>query len=43
MKKLINKPEDVVSEELEGIVVAHSGPGQSPLRPQFRLRGRMLL
>jgi dihydroxyacetone kinase len=28
MKKLINKPEDVVLEELKGIEIAHPDPGR---------------
>ena len=38
MKKLINKPEDVVREELEGIVYAHSDLVKVHYDPNFIVR-----
>jgi phosphoenolpyruvate---glycerone phosphotransferase subunit DhaK len=38
MKKLINKPEDVVREELEGIVVAHPGQVKVFFDPDYVVR-----
>ncbi len=38
MKKLINKPEDVVKEELEGIVLAHSDLVKVHFDPNFIVR-----
>lgn len=38
MKKLINKPEDVVKEELEGIVVAHPGLVKVYFDPNYVVR-----
>ena len=38
MKKLINKPEDVVKEELEGIAAAHAGLVKVYFEPNFIVR-----
>jgi dihydroxyacetone kinase-like protein len=43
MKKLINKPEDVVTEELQGIAAAHPDLVKVHFNPNFIVRADRLL
>ena len=38
MKKLINRPEDLVREELEGMAIAHAGQVRISLEPAYVVR-----